>query len=91
MLVGIVNCVGHRGDQFGRLLKREPMIAFAKDARQRSPGYELLHEVDRPVVGLTGLVQRDDAGMFELGRAPGLADKPCGVFLAGQAARSRGS
>ncbi len=87
--MGVVEGVGHRGDELGGLAERERPVAVAQDAGQRPPLDELLDQVERPVVGLSGLVERDDAGVLELGRAAGLAQEPLCVLVAGQAARPR--
>ncbi len=49
---------------------------------------EFFDQVKRAVVGLTGLVDRDDSGVLELGRASRLAQKPGGIFLTGEVAGS---
>ena len=81
--VGTVERVADRGDQFRRLLKRNRPGRQA-DAQRRALD-EFLDQVERAVVGLPGLVDRDDAGVLELGCASGLAQEPRGVFRAGQA------
>ena len=47
--VGVVEGVGHRGDELGRLAERKRPIALAQDARQRRPLDEFLDQVERPV------------------------------------------
>ena len=82
LAVGAVESVANGGDQFGRFAKGNR--AGGEACAQGCSLDEFLHQVERTVFGLTGLVDRDDAGVFELGGASGLAQKPGGVFRTGE-------
>src|SRR5262249_42032821 len=70
--------------QFSRLAEAEP--AAAEATGQRLPLDELLDQIAGAVFGLPALVEGDDAGVLQLGRAARLAHEAIQVFLAGEAA-----
>ena len=85
--VGVVEGVGHRGDELGRLAERERPVGQA--ARQRRALDEFLDQVERAVLGLAGLVKGDDARGAGAGRRCGPRARSGPRPRAGQAARPR--
>ena len=83
--VGVVECVGHSGDEFCRLPGWQRPVG--KSARECRPLDELLDQIERPVVGLAGFVKGDDPRVLELGGAPCFAKKPRHVLRAAHAPR----
>ena len=86
LLVGIIQGVGQRGDQLGRLAPRGP--ANRKLVRQRRPLHKLAYEV-RYAVRLTDVVNRHDRRVLKLGHAAGLALEAIEILTGGEIPRPR--
>ena len=83
--VGTVEGVANGRDQFRRFAERDRSAGFERAAQRRALD-EFLDQVERAVLGLTGLVDRDDAGVLELGCAARFSQEPGCVFRAGEVA-----
>ncbi len=88
--VGAVEGVANGGDQFGRIAKRNRAGGRGARAERRALD-EFFDQVERAVLGLAGLVDRDDTGMLELGGAARLAQKSGRVFAGWPGGRPWGS
>ncbi len=85
MPVGVVQRIGHGGDQLRRRPEAEP--AGLEAGGQRLALDELLDEIEQALFGLTRFKQGDQAGVLELGRAACLSQEPVHFRAACEVAR----